>query len=309
MRRCTKIKIEPFPVERTGELAKLYNACIANVPLCEPVSAEIFAARSFFWRDSTQYNRVREQRILVALQENKPVGFAHVAIGRFPGPELHGDDLDRETGAIRFFSYPRGERGIGQSLLEAVEAHLIERDVGRILAFPNNGYVFHRLSFGELSDRCGHIIALFGMNGYNIVRGEVYLGWRDFEAIRPAPVDETAEVLVQHTSEEGGKLPNLSIKIRLQHQDVGACEGQSLGLWGDSSKVNATIVLGFDVEDAFQGRGWGLFLLQTALFEAKQIGYRHTATSTSWRNYRAMVFYTNYGYASLDTAYSFRKKR
>ena len=40
------------------------------------------------------------------------------------------------------------------------------------------------------------------------------------------------------------------------------------------------------------------------LKEARELGYRHTVTSTQQHNHRAQLFYTNEGYLVTDTAYS-----
>ena len=60
--------------------------------------------------------------------------------------------------------------------------------------------------------------------------------------------------------------------------------------------------------DGEQGRGWGRYLLTRTLWEARRLGYRHTAISTCKRNYRAQLFYTNYGYRVTDTVYGFIKE-
>lgn len=303
------MQIDLLPDSRIGDLVAIYNAHVANIPLCDPTSSPRFSEAPS-WRDSEQEGRVHEQALLVAIEHREPVGFVHLAIGRFPGPELRGDQSERETGTIRFFAYPRGRREVGQSLLHAAEAHLSARDVGRILAFPNTGgYVFHRYAFGELSDRCGHVVALLGMNGYDIARGEVFFGWRDYETVTPEPVDKEAEVTVRQVHEKRDCLPGVSVTVKLRGQLVGVCEVHSFGNWGWSSESQATFGLGpIDVEASFQGQGWGRFLLQTACAEARQIGYRHMATSTDWRNFRARLFYANYGCDDLDTAYSFLKE-
>ena len=43
------------------------------------------------------------------------------------------------------------------------------------------------------------------------------------------------------------------------------------------------------------------------LHEAQRLGYTRTAISTSKNNYRAQLFYTNYGYRVTDTVYNFVK--
>ena len=131
----------------------------------------------------------------------------------------------------------------------------------------------------------------------------------NYDAFNPDLINEEAEITIDRISEERGNLPGVSISANLKGQLVGVCEAHSLANWGTSPESNMTIALGpFEVEEPFQGQGWGRFLMQTALFEGQQIGYRHAVTSTGWRNYRALLFYTNYGFDDLDTAYSFLKE-
>ena len=61
------------------------------------------------------------------------------------------------------------------------------------------------------------------------------------------------------------------------------------------------------VNDEFQGRGLGRYLLQYALHEMHKIGYRHAVISTDWENYRAFLFYSNCGYRVVDWTYELEK--
>ena len=61
------------------------------------------------------------------------------------------------------------------------------------------------------------------------------------------------------------------------------------------------------VNDEFQGRGLGRYLLQYALHEMHKIGYRHAVISTDWENYRAFLFYSNCGYRVSDWTYAYSK--
>ena len=58
------------------------------------------------------------------------------------------------------------------------------------------------------------------------------------------------------------------------------------------------------VEEPYQGRGLGRHLLQRALWDARDIGYRHAVISTDWENYRAFLFYSNCGYRAVDWTYT-----
>ena len=64
----------------------------------------------------------------------------------------------------------------------------------------------------------------------------------------------------------------------------------------------------FVVRGADAIQGLGRYLLQRALREMHGAGYRHAAISTHWRNYRAFLFYSNYGYRVVDWTYGLRRE-
>ena len=84
------MKVEQLPPERVGELAAVYNDHVADVPLSDVVSAERFA-EIWAWRSDRSAQLKTEQAIYAIGVKGCHVGFAHVALGRFPGPELRGD--------------------------------------------------------------------------------------------------------------------------------------------------------------------------------------------------------------------------
>ncbi|MFQ6041416.1 MAG: hypothetical protein ACE5PV_11220 [Candidatus Poribacteria bacterium] len=47
--------------------------------------------------------------------------------------------------------------------------------------------------------------------------------------------------------------------------------------------------------------------MQRNLWEMRKIGYKNTAISTDITNYRAQLFYTNYGYRVVNTGYGLVK--
>ena len=54
------------------------------------------------------------------------------------------------------------------------------------------------------------------------------------------------------------------------------------------------------VAEPFREQRLGSFLIATARQEMRRLGCRHTALSTSWRNHRAVLMYTNTGYEHAD---------
>jgi predicted N-acetyltransferase YhbS len=303
------MQIDEIPLDQIDVLTDLYNAHAFNVPLSDPVSRDRFVDAEQFRCDSGSPPRASEQAVLAAFETGRPIGFIHVAIGRFPGPELRGDQEEGETGAIRFLTYPPGRRDAGQSLLKAAETYLLERKVGRLLAFSNTtGYLFRRFAFGEVSDRCPHILGLMGINGYTVARGEIFLESRNYESESPEPPDTETQITTTRTEVPGPCRSGVTVVATRGADLVGECITHSHGKWGASTESNETLIVGpLDVEEGYQGEGWGRYLMLTAMAEAAKLGYKHAVISTDWHNYRAQLFYTNYGYAALDTAYAFTK--
>ena len=302
------MKIEQIPLERIGELTSIYNDYVADVPLSDAVSEERIAEIGA-WRDDRSAQLETEQTIYAASEEGCHVGFVHIALGRFPGPELRGDQQPGSTGVIRLLTYPPGRRQAGQALLEAADTHLVKQGASRILAFLNNGYLFQRFAYGELPDTCGHLVALLGMNGFKVARGEVFMHYADFIIDKTIPPDPGVDLSVERIAQATGTRDSIRVVVKKREELIGVCEGHSLGLWGHSARSHATVVLGpIDVEDAFQGRSWGKFLTNAMLEEASALGYQHTATSTQQENHRAQLFYTNMGYRITDVAHSWLKE-
>ena len=82
---------------------------------------------------------------------------------------------------------------------------------------------------------------------------------------------------------------------------IGVCVIGSVGeCTGADEAQDWALVEWLGIEKPWQGQGWGRFLLSHALREAKDSGYRHSVISTDWRNDRAFVFYSNYGYRLSD---------
>ena len=301
------MEIELFPPERVGELTAIYNAYVTDVPLSEDVSVERFV-EIWAWRSDRSAQLETEQAIYAAKEEGCHVGFVHVALGRFPGPELRGDRQPGPTGVIRLITYPPGRREAGQALLEAAETHLMGQGASRILAFPNNGYLFQRFAYGELPDTCGHLAALLGMNGYRVARGEIFMRYADFVTEKTVLPDPKADLYVERIAQTTSTRDSIKVVAEKWGELIGVCEGHSLGLWGHSELSHVTVVLGpMDVEDAFQSHGWGRFLTNAMLEEASELGYQHTVTSTQQENHRAQLFYTNLGCKVTDVAHSWLK--
>jgi GNAT superfamily N-acetyltransferase len=297
--------IRDWDPANVGELASVYNAQVAAaVPHCYAVSPKAFAAGCYERTGDDYRAAFRSERVFVGALGDQVKGFAHVRVGEIDhqGRRLSG-------GYIHLLTYAAGHREVGQALLEACERHCREAGASTVRAFDGYFYRFHHLGFPLVSDRMGHIYALFGMNGYRLANeGEVFLECSDDPAPAPTAPDAAVEVQVQVKDGQGDR-PNLTVRALRDGQEIGSCIALS---GGDLSRAreaqDLVFVDGLGVTGSERARGWGRYLLGRTLREARRLGYRHTAISTGKRNYRAQLFYTNYGYRVTDTVYGFVKE-
>lgn len=296
------MKVVPYEPAMAGEAASIYNGLIRGVPHCYPVSVEDFATAlaPAAGEDST-HERLHSEAAWVVREGESALGFVHVGVER---PEKKGQD---EQGVIRFLGYRRGRRHAGQLLLEAAEKYCRQHALKQLQAFSDYLYSFYYFPPVRLSDRLDHVQALLEFNGYEKCEGEVVLDWPDYQPVEPVPAGVPAEITVKW--EDGrGKRPNLTLKALQGKGEIGWCHCFCAGEYSRAAEAQDwlfTTWLG--VADRLQGRGLGRYLLQRALKEMHQVGYRHAALSTDWRNPRAFLFYSNYGYRTVDWTYAFRR--
>jgi len=296
------MQIQPYESSMADEIAIAYNNVIRGVPHCYPIEAEELAA-AVVPASGDGHERLHSGSAIVARDGAAIRGFSHLAVER---PAKEGET---ERGIIRFLWYERGYRREGQALLEASEECL--RGCGMdevVVCHQDYRYRFYHLCHAYLSDHLGHVQALLGINGYRRCGGEVYLDWSNYEPMEPQPLETAADLSVEWR-EGRGKRPNLCVQARQDGKDVGVCSSVSCGECSDAEEAQdwlITVWLG--VEDEMQGQGLGRHLLRRALKEMHAVGYRHAAISTNWQNYRAMLFYSNFGYRVVDWTYAFRKK-
>ena len=288
------MNIIPYEPAMAGELTAAYNSMVAGVPHCYPIQADDLA-----W----EHDGLRDQAVIVARDGRSILGFAHAVIA---SPDEHNPG---DRGAIRFLCYERGQRAAGQALLEAAEASLRQRGMNVIDAFDQHfAWSFHHLEHAYLSDHLAHVGALLRFNGYTRHRGEVFLEMRDIPAFEPAAVDVDIKITVLQEPGRGTR-PGLTLTATLNGEHIGSCRSTSVGERSPVAEAQDwifTVWLG--VEDTWQGKGIGRHLLQRALQEARGIGYRHAAISTSVDNHRALLFYSNHGYQPADWTYGYRRE-
>ncbi|KPK82376.1 MAG: hypothetical protein AMJ81_09860 [Phycisphaerae bacterium SM23_33] len=301
------MKVVPYERAMAGELTSAYNECIRGVPHCYPVGVEDFAvALAPAAGEGKSHERLHSEAAWAVTEGKAVLGFVHVGTER---PEKKGEDEPArdEQGVIRFMVYRRGRRQAGQLLLAAAEDYCRQRGLKQLKAFTDYLYSFYYFPPVRFSDRLGHVRALLEFNGYEKCDGEVVLDWPDYQPVEPVPAGVPAEIAVKW--EDGrGKRPNLTLKALQGTREIGWCDCFCAGEYSRAEEAQDwlfTTWLG--VADDLHGRGLGRYLLQRALKQMHEIGYRHAVLSTDWRNHRAFLFYTNYGYRTVDWTYAFRR--
>ncbi len=300
------LEIKDWPLGRIGELADIYNAQVAGlVPHCYPITPDWFSAG---WHDPTNTDALPsfpDGCVLVGLREGKKRGFAHVRVG---GIMQSGSLLD--GGFIHFLTYEVGHRDVGEALLKQCEQYSEDLGADTMHAFDGRFYRFHHLGYPLASDKMGHVCGLLGMNGYKIAdEGEMFMEYLDYDVVVPVLPRPACDIQVS-VKEGHGELPNITVEAVHLGQDLGNCVLVSCGDYNGAHEAqNRIFVKGLWVMKEVRGRGWGRYLLMRALDEAYRRGYRHTIISTAQTNYRAQLFYTNYGYRVTDMVYGFVKQK
>ena len=294
------MEIIPYDPALAPALARNFNDLTAAVPHCYGVEPETFAQALAGAANGAGHKSLRAEQVLVARALGTVLGFVHLGIEK---PE---DDEEDETGIIRFLSYPSGRRAVGQALLERAEGHLRDQEIARIEASRSSyRYPFYHFPNAYLSDHLGHIQALYQFNSYDRTGGEIFFDWEDYPLIVPEPHELAGDILLEWQEGQGSR-PGLEVQAHHDGQHIGTCGSVSGGNSSTHPRAqdwHFTTWLG--VNEPYQGKRLGFYLLQRCLAELRGIGYRHASISTSWTNHRAFLFYSNFGYRVADRTYGF----
>jgi GNAT superfamily N-acetyltransferase len=290
------VSLEP---EMAPALAQCYNELMAPVPYHRPAPAEWFADLT-----PTCFQECTEQEVLVAREGREVVGFVHT--GR-SAPPTHQWHAKGEPGVIRFLSYRPGERAAGAALLARAEQRIRERGRNEVVALAGwHMYPFHPLQLGHISERVSHLLSLLWASGYESHECEVFFHWPDFvppRVPRPALLFELAQQETRRTPQR-----QITVQAMQGDQEIGHCV-MSL-LTGDSYRPQLEGWCTCDhliISELQRGRGLGKYLLAAGLTAMREVGARHAMINTDWDNYRAYLFYTNFGYRFLDRTFGSRK--
>ena len=293
------MEIARFDKEMAAGVARCYNDLMAPVPLHRPVDEEELAHPI-----PSQFQECTEEQVLVAWAASEVVGFVHVGVSAKATHEWH---IKGESGVIRFLSYRPGERAAGVALLQAAEQWARERERTTVVAgYGGYMYPFYPLPMANISERMSHVPPLFGMAGYEVPECEVFFAWRDFE---PPEVSAPDVELVCKAEPTGAPGLKVSVAAMRGEEQVGEFSMVSLRVdrWRPQLADWCTAGL-LRVADRLQGRGIGKCLLARGLAEMREAGCHHAMISTDWNNWRAYLFYTNFGFEFLDRTFGFRKK-
>ncbi|NKB66433.1 MAG: GNAT family N-acetyltransferase [Candidatus Latescibacteria bacterium] len=296
--------IRPYTPNDLPGVHNLYNELTTDrVPHCWPVAASVLGTSLAEKDIERDWARLLEQVVLVAAEGAKISGFIH--LGR-----QAANKWQDEHGVIRFLAYRRGQRPVGDALLAAAESWMREHKLPRSVVLPQPwGYSFYGFPHTYLSDHLDHVQALLRYRGYSKSGGEVFLDWLDMQ---PEALPDTSGLEYELKLEErlgAGPLPGLQVKALQGNEEIGNC---LLDSGAESSAAPQAAEFAFcnelNVQEKFQGKGLGRFLLAHAMCQARQRGYRHGAISTAHNNDRAFLFYANYGFRVADWTYQFTKK-
>ena len=298
------MEIIQYTPDMQAPVTQFYNRLTADVPHCYPVKEQEFATAIrgvTTGKADKKEGGLDSETAFVAMVNGAVQAYIHVGIGQV------GDNREVDIGVIRFLGYERGARHVGQAVLEKAETYLKTYNISRIYAFSQDcRYRFYHFSHAYLSDALDQVQALLGFNGYRRCAGEVFLDWENY-AVTPMP--SSLPVTLSVDWEQGrGEHPNCTVKAHRDGEQVGICEsvcGGEFSSHTDAQDWLHTVWLG--IEGEFQGQGLGRYLLQYELQEMHKVGYRHAAISTNWENYRAFLFYSNYGYQVVDWTYGYEK--
>ena len=283
-------------------LTAAFNEAARLAPYSYPVNrATLAAALDGSLPDLGSAYR-HDEAVIVAQEGADVVGFAHTAVG-----SVRRDDT-AEVGLLRFLWYRPGRRAVGVALQDAAEEHLAAHGATRVVAFPQkHRYPFYHLKSANLTDRLGHVAALLGLRGYEKDGGEVYFDWRNFDVLAPGPDAFDVRYTVEHPQGDGRR-PGVVVRAWEGDRQAGVCVNECVGDHAPAPGAQDwlfTTWLG--VEDDYQGRGLGRSLLRRALAAGRDVGYRHACISTDRHNFRAFVFYSNFGYHVNDWTYSYAR--
>ncbi len=287
-------------------VTQFYNRLTADVPHCYPVKEEEFAhaMRGVTDQIDNSDDHLESETAFVAMQNGSVLAFIHV--GHCP----YGKNDEVHDGVIRFLGYERGARHAGQTVLEKAEGYLKTFNLPKIIAFCSDArrycYDFYHFSGAKLSMTLDHVYALLGHNGYSSRYCRVFLDWKNYSV---TPMPPNMPVTLSVNWEEGcGQRPNCIVRAYQKGEKVGICNSVCGGEFSSHADAQDWVYTEWlSVEDRFQEKGLGKYLLFYSLQEMYKVGYQHASLSTESYSYLPILFYSNCGYRVVDWTYDYVK--
>lgn len=305
--RCSEVV--KYTPDLLQPLTQFYNNQIVDIPNCFPVSEDEFTAvlGGLTAENEKSDDSLEEEALFLATDNGKIKAFIHVGLKKYKDDDE--DSEEERIGYIRFLGYERGEMQAGQAVLEKAEEHLNYFEIKSIVAFSSideSRYPFYGFDYAKLTNYLDHIQGILANNAYRPENGWVFLNWEDY-TVNPMLPDQKVKTTVNWT-EGRGERANCTVNAHKEEEEVGECRSVCAGVFSrhpDAQDWAYTEWLG--IEDDFQGKGFGKFLLLYSLQEMQNAGYRHASISTNLENYRAILFYSNVGYKIVDWTYEYQK--
>ena len=212
--------ITPYDSAMAVELTSHFNAAVAGVPHCYPVDpTEMETALTPAAQGDDKH--LEAESVIAARNGDDICGFAHFGI-------RNGDERNPErTGIIRFLHFERGQRAVGQALLEAIEDDLRQQQIDRINAFSQAyRYRFYGFNHAYLSNQLDHVEALLGYNEYEKAGGEVFLDSINYIPQPPATIDLQFDIALEWLDGPGAR-QDLTLRAVDGDRQLGECQSVS----------------------------------------------------------------------------------
>ena len=290
-----------------GHLADVYNAQVVPlVPYCFPVDRAEFLQGIRLRGDVGALYDMSVDAVIVGEENGIPQAFAHVTAGHIASADP-GNAGKLSGGFIHFLTYGPGTRRLAQDVLGACEQLVREAGHDSIMAFCGYSYTFYHIGTPCLSDRLGHVYGLLRANGYDLWGArQIFLEQAVPDLDESIPPESDVRVAIERPP--SGELPGVVVRATREEEEVGICEAESAGrCCRDSSAQLCAVIESVGVDPGSRGRGWGRYVLQKALRELREIGYRTVVVGTTDQNARALLLYTNMGFRVVHRLHSLRK--
>ena len=298
------ILIEQWDMDRAAELHAIWAESTVDAPYCYAVGPDEFATGIIpAESDDESCATARSQRLIIASDAGKPVGFAHLCASS--DVEVDGEDI--ECGIIRFLAFSPDRREVGHLLVSHLEQIFQAEGFTHIDAFPLfHGYPFHNHKIGILSARMSHVSSLLRETGYRAHDGHLTME-RSLEFVPLIDLPLEADVVIEKT-EGAGALSNICVKVTVDGEVKGTCRSQSGRTYaGLDALESCSYTRWLGVNKAYRRRGLGRYLLRRALHEMQCEGYKTSVLNCRVKNSPAVSLYESEGYASVDTSLAYVK--